>query len=334
MTNTNGDLRLIDYWRIIWRRKLIVVAFVIAGASFSAAASIFMTDIYRATAVIIPVGGKESGGSELSMVAQQLGGLPGITLPGSRSSSEIISMLNSNIIREKMIEKYNLLPVLFRERWDGTRNEWKTGTGAPFMALTLIGRVSGLFSGEEAGAKSAKSGVPSLWDGIRSLEEVIKVSPNMKDNTITVSAEYKDPEVAERLIEELLATLNERMSAEAKRVAQMNKKYLAEQLGSSYDPIIRQKVFNLIAQQVEINMMAEVKENFAFKVIDPPRAPDRKFKPQRQSIVRLASIASALAGVFAAFIFEYLRPCLRAGTPGQAAKKGTVLSAEEDEIGG
>ena len=74
-----------------------------------------MTNIYQAKAVIMPVTAKDSGAgsSGLTVLAQQFGGLPGISMPGSASASEIVSLLKSNILRERIIRQYNLMPVLF-----------------------------------------------------------------------------------------------------------------------------------------------------------------------------------------------------------------------------
>jgi uncharacterized protein involved in exopolysaccharide biosynthesis len=58
-------------------------------------------------------------------------------------------------------------------------------------------------------------------------------------------------------------------------------------------------------------MMAEVKENFAFKVIDPPRVPDKKIKPKRIQMVLLSFIVSIFIGVFLALFMEYLEKTKR-----------------------
>jgi len=54
-------------------------------------------------------------------------------------------------------------------------------------------------------------------------------------------------------------------------------------------------------------MLAEVKENFAFKIIDPPKEPDRKIKPNRASMVMLSFVVSLFLGIFALFFRAYLR---------------------------
>ncbi|MBI4948562.1 MAG: hypothetical protein HY955_00255 [Deltaproteobacteria bacterium] len=289
------------YLLIIWKWRMYAALFFAAGTISAATGTFFMTDIYRASAVITPVAGRETGGSEMSMVAQQLGGISGITFPASRPSSEIIGLLNSNILREKVIETHNLLPLLFSDNWDAEMKGWKQ---APDNGLT--GRMKRLFIAGPAEASGGSNRGPSLWDGLRELDNIVTVSASAKDNTIAIYAEHRDPAFASRVIELLLSTLNLHMSGEAKRVAQTNKRYLVEQLGAANDPFIRQKIYNLIAQQIEVYMMSEVKENFAFKVIDPPRVPDRRVRPGKARIVEAGAALSLLAGVLAAFVLEFV----------------------------
>ena len=299
-TGTQKEAGVMAYLLIIWKWRMYVALFLAAGTIFSAIGTFFMTDIYRASAVITPAAGRETGGGEMSMVAQQLGGISGITFPASRPSSEIIGLLNSNILREKVIETHNLLPLLFSDNWDAEMKGWKQ---VPDNGLT--GRIKRLFIASPAEAYGGSNRGPSLWDGLRELDNIVKVSASAKDNTIAIYAEHRDPAFASRVIEILLSTLNLHMSGEAKRVAQTNKRYLVEQLGAANDPFIRQKIYNLIAQQIEVYMMSEVKENFAFKVIDPPRVPDRRVRPGKARIVEAGAALSLLAGVLAAFVLEF-----------------------------
>jgi uncharacterized protein involved in exopolysaccharide biosynthesis len=155
--------------------------------------------------------------------------------------------------------------------------------------------------------KKKDDDVPDIWDGIRMLDEdIVNVKNDVKENTITITAEFNDPEMAAKIIEYFLVTLTDHMSSEAKRVAATNKQYLEAELGKTADPLLKQKIYELIAQQLETSMTAEVKENFAFKVIDPPKAPDKKAKPKRALMVILSVVVSGFIGVFVAFFMEYL----------------------------
>jgi hypothetical protein len=244
----------------------------------------------------------------LSALAQQfggMGGLAGLALPGGTTASEIVALLESNILREKVIERYNLMPVLFYEEWDAEKKDWKRG-GIKLNPLYYVKKLTGTLLPEAKGVKKKDDDVPDIWDGIRMLDDdIVNVKNNIKDNTITITADFHDAETAAKIVDYFLLTLTDHMSSEAKRVATINKQYLEGELGKTADPLLKQKIYEMIAQQLETSMTAEVKENFAFKVIDPPKAPDKKIKPKRALMVILSVVLSVFIGVFVAFFMEY-----------------------------
>jgi capsular polysaccharide biosynthesis protein len=262
--------------------------------------SFCMKNIYGAKAIITPISPKDSGGNSIAAgIMQQVGGLSAIGLPDSSSSAEIVTLLKSNILREKIITQYNLLPVLFSDQWDDNTKNWEKR--AWYNPLSLIPSFMG---GDKRGIKK-NEGIPDVWDGLRKLDDMVKINNNVKDKTITIVVEFDDPVMAANIAGYFLAELNDHMSSEAKRVALTNRKYLEQQLDQTADPFIKQKIYNLIAQQIETSMMAEVKENFAFKVIDPPKAPDRKLKPKRAQMALISLLASLLIGIAIAFFLAY-----------------------------
>lgn len=300
------EIDLFELWQVIWRWRRMILYLCLAAVFVTAAASLFMTNIYEAKAVIVPVSPKEGGGgsSALAALAGQLGGgLPGIAIPGTATATEIVALLKSNILRERMIKRYNLMPVLFYKQWDAQKKTWKKG-GISLNPLSYLSRALSSFQPQPPGLKKKDPDIPDIWDALRLLDKTIKVNYQMRDNTITVAVEFHDPEQAKMLVEYLLTTLTDHMSSEAKRVAETNRKYLEEQLAKTTDPLIKQKTYNLIAQQIETAMMAEVKENFAFKVIDPPLTPDKKIKPKRTMMVMIAFICALFIGLFLAFVLE------------------------------
>lgn len=298
---TSDEIYLIDYLHAIWKRKLLIIITVAASVLATAVYSLFMKDVYQAKAVISPITDKP-GGEGLAAMAQQFGGIAGIGLPTSASTSEIMNLLNSNVLRERVARKYRLLPVLFPEQWDEEKKAWKKAEGG--LSLNLSSEAMKRAKGAQAGASSDG---PSMWDAIRMLEGVMSAKNNPASNTITLSAEFPDPELASALVNYFLVELVEHMSEESKKMAGANARYLENLLKTTADPIIRQKVYNLLTQQIEISMMAEMKENFAFKVIDPSRPPDVRIRPKKKHIVFLSLVISMFASVILALFIEHVK---------------------------
>jgi len=303
----DDEINLLELWQVVWKRRKFIAYFVGAVVVLTAVVSLFMTNIYESKAVITPVETKSgAGGGMAAALAAMGGGLGGmIGLPESASSTEIVLLLNSNILREKIIKEYNLLPVLFSKQWDEEKKTWKRG-GFSLNPLTWVSKLITAVKPADKKALKKVPGVPDIYDGLRVLKDIIQVQSNIKEKSITISAQFDDPEVAASLAGYFVAALNDHMSKEARRVAAINKKYLEEQLPLNSDPLIKQKIYTMIAQQVETAMMAEVKENFSFKVIDPPMVPDKKIKPKRAQMVVLSFVVALFLAVFIVFFLEYL----------------------------
>jgi hypothetical protein len=247
----------------------------------------------------------------LSSLSQQFSGiasLAGISLPGGSSTAEVTSLLNSTVVREKVITENNLLPVIFADKWDNEKKEWKK----PNMFLMALYRFKSFLKSSRPGESKISVGdpwVPTTWDGLRELGDdgdIITVTSDDKAGTVSITARMDDPEMAAKLVSYFITTLTDHMSGEARRVAETNRRYLEGQLSKAADPAIRQKIYALMSQHVETLLMAEVKENYAFKVLDPPKAPDEKIKPKRGRMVVLSFMLALFLGVVAALVLEFL----------------------------
>jgi len=296
------EIDLSELWQVLVKHKKLIWGITFAITFLTAILSLFMANIYRSQAVIISSEQAPKGG--LSSLVSQFGGLSelaGISLPGGNTKAEIMALLKSNILKEELIKKYNLLPVLLYKQWDAEKKEWKK----PGLIGRLKKKVFGLLQQKKNRKNEYK--FPTIETGIRVLSGIYNVTEDKKLGTITISVDYPDPEIAARLVAYILTTLRQHMCAEAIRIAQANKKSLEKELIKTTDPTIQQKLYSLIASQVETITMAKVNENFAFKVIDPPRVPDRKYKPKRSLMVIVAFITALFFSIFLAFFLEYIK---------------------------
>ncbi|HEY3275334.1 MAG TPA: Wzz/FepE/Etk N-terminal domain-containing protein [Syntrophorhabdaceae bacterium] len=261
------EISIFEYLKIIINNYRLILAIVIGFVALTIVYASFQTPVYEARAVIEPIG-KTTERSGIGAIAQQFG----LSTPASTNMAEIVNILRSNILKEDIIKKYNLVPI--------------------FLGPDKKARLS-----EEKKLSSA----------IMGLAGSLKIVPSPKDNAIELTMQFRDPKTAADILGYTMAELTDRMSREARRVANTNKAYIETQIDKTADPFIRTKLYSMIAQQIEIAMMAEVKENFAFKVIDPPKASDQKVKPKKRQMVMIAFIIALFVAVFTAFVKEFLK---------------------------
>ena len=263
----NDEINFSGYINTIIKHKKLIIIIVIISIATTGIVSFLSPKIYRSQAIIMHVSSGQQQSSMASIASRF-----GITSPQTSNVAEIIALLNSNILMEKVIKKYNLVPVLL---------------------------------GKDIKAKKENE---KIWATINYMRNnIFKARDNKREGVIELSAEYNDPEMSAKILTYILTELTDYMSSEAKRVADTNKKYLESQVNMNADPLIQQKIYYLIARQIETSMLAEVKENFAFKVIDPPKVPLSKIRPTIRKNITSAFFISLFAGVFLAFFLEYLK---------------------------
>lgn len=97
----------------------------------------------------------------------------------------------------------------------------------------------------------------------------------------------------------------------------------APMLGLTYarlkrELLVQEKVFELLTQQYELARIQEAKDDFAFQVLDPAVAPEKKSGPKRAINTLIGLVVSALLGVLLALALE-LRNNDRLGIGGARA---------------
>jgi uncharacterized protein involved in exopolysaccharide biosynthesis len=87
-----------------------------------------------------------------------------------------------------------------------------------------------------------------------------------------------------------------------------NKRFLQEQLDLTSDVLLKVKISELLAKEIEKETFARAQKYYSFIVLDPPIAPDldKKVKPKRSLICILSVTVAGFFAIFLAFFLEYI----------------------------
>jgi len=204
------------------------------------------------------------------MVAGQLG------LGGAGSLEKLEVVVRSRYLAQRVIEKYDLMPTLFADVWDSKTKKWTV---------------------EEP---------PGIQDAIREIRDILIVTPDSKKGTLQISFDNPDPATAKRIVEHFLVQTSETMRELVLRDAAENMRFLTAQLDKTTDPLLREKIYNMLAKEIEKDTFARAQTYYGFYVPDPPMVPDRKAKPKRALICVLSVVVAFFVAVFLAFFLEYM----------------------------
>ena len=253
------DLRaiLILLWAKRWWIAATTIIFAMAGAGWVYVS----TPIYLSSTVLISASPERNNLSgTISSALGQLGGLASLaggTLGASDTSSvEALAVLQSRQFTEKFISDLNLMPVLFYRKWDSANGRWK---GDPKHWPTP--------------AKAVKY-------FIKTVEAVV---PDKKSGLTILQIRWKDRQVAADWANELVSRLNLEMRRREIEKADASVKYLEKEATITQVVETRDAINRLIESQVKQRMLANVTQEYAFRVVDTATAsdPDDPVKPQK-----------------------------------------------------
>ncbi|EGR0647042.1 LPS O-antigen length regulator, partial [Vibrio parahaemolyticus] len=100
------------------------------------------------------------------------------------------------------------------------------------------------------------------------------------------------------LVDDINKVMRERTIAETSQ----NLSYLRTQLNKTSVADMQSSFYKLIEEQTKSLMLAEVQEEFVFKVIDPAMVPEVKESPKRALICILGSLLGFMLGVIIVLI--------------------------------
>lgn len=277
------DIDLLELWKLLWRNKRLIFLITVLFTTMSVALALWMTPIYQSEVLLAPV--TDEDGGKISSLASQYGGLAamaGINLGGSSSSKEeAVALLKSRALIMKFIEEENLLPELFYKDWDSENMRWDV---------------------------KSPDEIPTMWKAYKKFDQDVRsVTEDKKTGLVTLSIEWKDPNLAKKWAISLVERVNEQMRNRATEDAEKSLVYLNQELKRTSSVEVQKAIYGLIESQVKTAMMANIREEYSFKVIDPPAVPDLddEVKPNKKLIVALALTFGFFGSLFYVIIRDY-----------------------------
>jgi uncharacterized protein involved in exopolysaccharide biosynthesis len=251
----------------------VIIYSISLGILFGLYLSFSSPNVYRAQVLMVEaeqIGGSGSGGAS-GLINSILGntGLSPMFGGFSSSANSKIAVLESRKFTESFVLEYKLLPKIFSDKWDTNKNVWK---GAP----------------------------PSLWDAYFLISKKLRtVDHDIRKGLITLTVDTNDPQLSMEIANQMVAAVNNYIRQESIIETNETIDYLQVELSKTTIVDIKKSLNSLLEDQLKTVMVASTKEEFAFKVIDPAYAPNKKFAPYRALIM---VVCTALSGILSLII--------------------------------
>ncbi|MBO0243906.1 MULTISPECIES: Wzz/FepE/Etk N-terminal domain-containing protein [Vibrio] len=294
------DLR--ELFRVLWKGKLIIIATTFVFAVGSVLYALNLPNIYRADALLAPA--ESASGSNLSQMAGQLGGLAalaGVNIGASESSQTelAVQVMRSRQFIEGFISKHDLLvPLMAARDWDLNNNKL-------ILDDDVYDEKSNKWLREPKGLRGVEPTAQEAYETFR--KDIFEISEDKKNGLYSVSVKHYSPYIAQQWVDWLVQDINNVMRERTIKEASKNLDYLNAQLEKTSITDMQSTFYKLIEEQTKSLMLAEVQEEFVFKVIDPAVLSELKHEPNRAFLCIAGTVFGMIFGIGILFVFTVLK---------------------------
>ena len=289
------EIDLLELIKVIWDNKIRIFVITFVAAFISVIYALSQPNIYQAEALLAPAG--NAGGGGMSKLAGQFGGLAslaGVSLPddGVNKFELGLEVLKSRKFVREFVKRHKITPQLMAvDYWDSETRALKLDAGV---------------YDEKSKAWLDKDEVPSNEKVFNRYKNIIIIEKDPSTGFVRVGFKHKSPDIAAEWTRLVIKDLNDAIRRQDINESESSIAYLKQQVASSPLADLRNLFYELIQSQTEIMMLANVREEYVFKTIDPATVPEKKSEPARAIIC----IIGFFLGIFFAVIylvFDYLK---------------------------
>jgi len=264
------DLLVGVYQMVFARIKFLISSFFILIVTLITY-SLVVDESYRSSTIINHVENEQGG---LSSFSSQLGGLSslaGFGLSSQDSKKNVnIATLKSRVFLEEFIMNENLTDELL------VRSSYTSSTAPD-------------------------------WFLYKTLRNNINITEDLKTGLVTLSVDWYEPSIAADWANKLVSSINNKIRLQDIEQAKQNISFLEKEIQKTKLTEVQNLLYDIMQKQTETMMLANVKKEYAFQVINPAYPPELRFYPKRKIIVIVGSILGGIGIFLTIFLFEFIK---------------------------
>lgn len=267
------DIDLIRLIKIIWSGKIKILTITFLAALLSVLYALSLPNIFKSEILLAPADSSMQSTGGLGSYGG-LASLAGVSL-GPQGADDVtigLATLKSRAFITDFIERRDiLLPLMALESWTEEKVEINTD------AYDLENR-------------NWIDEKPTLQSAYSTFQTILSINKDEATGLVTISISNKSPVLAQQWVSWLVEDLNNSIRDVDIEEAKRSIAFLEKQMESTSLIDMRSVLFSLIEQQTEIIMLASVRSDYLFKVIDPAIVQENKSSPNRALICIVGTI--------------------------------------------
>tara|TARA_B100002019_G_C21208106_1_gene567837 strand:+ start:85 stop:942 length:858 start_codon:yes stop_codon:yes gene_type:complete len=269
------EINVLEILRFLYVNKTLILLFSAFLSILFGLYSLKIPDQYRSEIVVIPT--ESSSTSNVSSLGG-LASLAGVQMSTGPNQTQIaLAVLNSRSFLVDFIEKHQIYLELFPDNLNEEDKEWSDGLSADDIANTF--------------------------------RDIYSVSSSQ--DIYYFSIDWQIPEKASLWVNLLIEDLNSHMQNIAILQYEESIGFLKDQLKVNNVQQIENVLFKQIEEQTKNIMIANVKKEYAFKVLDPAITPLNPYSPNRPQLIVLGFFLGLIISSIFLSVYSFIYPSSR-----------------------
>lgn len=292
LKDAEDDIDLRELWSAIWQGKWLILAVSVLFAFASVLYALSLPNIYKSEVLLAPA--EENQGGGLSGLASQFGGLAslaGVNLGsgGTDKTRLALEVLKSRAFLGKFVADNNFTEALMATKgWDLSTNTLKYDEEIYDLKNHKWVR----------DATEPRTPEPSELEVHKYvLKHVLSVVQDKETGFVTIAVKHYSPYVAKEIVHKLVFALNQKIKQDDIAEAEKSIRYLNQAISETPNSEMRNVFYQLIEKQQQTKMLANIRDQYVLKVIDPPVISEEKDSPKRALICVLGMTLGAMLSI-------------------------------------
>jgi LPS O-antigen subunit length determinant protein (WzzB/FepE family) len=295
--NNDDEIDLRELCSAIWKGKWLIIITTLVFTLVGVFYALSLPNIYKSEVLLAPV--SEDAGLNLPRQLGGLAALAGVNLnKGGDKTGLAIEILKSRAFVGRFIQKNDLfIPLMASKEWNRSSdslvidkgifnvetNQWVREVKLPFVAK------------------------PSALETYRVFMQLFSVSQDTNTGMITFSVSHFSPYLAKDWTTLLVKAINDEMRNREVIEAEDSLAYLNSQIEQTSIADVKTMLYSLIEEQSKTLMLANVRDEYVFKTVDPAVVSERKDKPSRMLICILALMLGGMLSLLIVLVRYFLK---------------------------
>lgn len=294
----HDEIDLRELFRAVWDGKKLVVIITAFAALGSLIYALQVTKYYQSETIMIVRNNAQSQGilSQLSGAASLLG--VNVSTSSDDKSMQAIQLIQSRNFVKHLLTFENVLPsVMAAKSYDLiTKQLYFDQTIYDSQTKTWIGD-----PGKNGLVQPSYLQAHEVYMG-----DIMSIAQD-RAGFISINIKHVSPVFAKEFLELITREANTILRKKDLEESSQALEYLRSELSKTSFVEIRESINTLIEAQLEIQMMANLNDDYILVAIEPPFIPEKNMKTNRLLIVIFTTMFGGLLGVIVVLLRHYLK---------------------------